>query len=95
MQRMTHELNQYDPYHFQRIAHESCEQVRHSANDAVNKSSKLLRLFQLSFVLFAVITTFLTAFIVALYLSGELPWEIHLKAKNERNLGKALLQAVA
>lgn len=85
-------LGQYDPQHFQRIAHESCEQVKRAANDAVNKSNKLLRVFQIRFNFFAVLTTIITTFIIVLYLNGELPWEMHHQAKNERQAGKALLQ---
>lgn len=36
--------------------------------------------------------TILTAFIVVLYLNGELPWEMHHVAQNERQAGRMLLQ---
>ena len=45
------------------------------------------------FSLVAVFTTVLTAFVILLYLNGELPWEMHHKAINERHAGKVLLQA--
>jgi hypothetical protein len=92
-QNISSQLGQYDPQQFQRIALESCEQVKRAANNAVNKSNKLLQIFHLRFNFFAVLTTLLTAFIVVLYLNGELPWEMHHQAKNERQAGKVLLQA--
>lgn len=87
------QLSQYSPHHFQRIAQESCDYVKQAANDAVHKSNRLLHTFQMRFNFFAVFITILTAFIVVLYLNGELPWEMHHVAKNERQAGKILLQA--
>jgi hypothetical protein len=92
IQHLHKQLSPYAPDQFQRIAHESCELVKQSANDAVNKSNKLLHSFQLRFNFFAVLITILTAFIVVLYLNGELPWEMHHVAKNERQAGRMLLQ---
>lgn len=90
---ISKQLSRYDPQKFHRIANESCEQVKQAAHEAVHKSNKLLRMFQLRFNLFTVLTTILTAFIISLYLNGELPWEMHHQAKNERQAGKVLLQA--
>lgn len=91
--QINSQLSQYDPLHFKRIAQESCELVQQSANDAVHKSNRLLQTVQLRFNFYAVLTTILTAFIVVLYLNGELPWEMHHKAKDERQAGRILLQA--
>ncbi|BCA97124.1 hypothetical protein TUM19329_34850 [Legionella antarctica] len=87
------QLAKYDAHQFHRIANESCDHVERVASDAVSKSNKLLHLFQMRFGLFAVFTTVLTAFVIVLYLNGELPWEMHHKAVNERHAGKVLLQA--
>lgn len=87
------QLAQYDVNLFHRIANESCDYVGRAANDAVNKSNKLLSKFQFRFGLFAVVTSMLTTFISVLYLNGELPWEMHHLAMNERQAGKVLLQA--
>ena len=65
------------------------------ASDAVNKSNKLLSMFQIRFGLFAVFTTVLTAFVIVLYLSGELPWEMHHQALNERQAGKVTAPSLA
>jgi hypothetical protein len=92
-QAIATQLAKYDAHQFHRIANESCDHVERVANDAVNKSNKLLRLFQMRFSLVAVFTTVLTAFVIVLYLNGELPWEMHHKAINERHAGKVLLQA--
>jgi len=67
--------------------------VERVANDAVSKSNKLLSMFQLRLGLFAVLTTILTSFVIVLYLSDELPWEMHHQAMNERQAGKVLLNA--
>lgn len=87
------QLSQYDGQQFHRIASESCDHVARAANNAVRKSSKLLSLVQFRFGLFAAFTTFVTAFVIVLYLSDELPWEMHHQAKNERQAGRVLLQA--
>lgn len=92
-QAIAQHLAKYDVHQFHRIASESCDHVERVANDAVSKSNKLLSMFQLRLGLFAVFTTILTAFVIVLYLSDELPWEIHRQAMNERQAGKVLLQA--
>ncbi|WP_298625167.1 hypothetical protein [uncultured Legionella sp.] len=92
-QAIVGQLSKYDVHQFHRIASESCDHVERVAHDAVNKSNKLLNLFQLKLGLFAVLTTMLTAFVIVLYLSDELPWEMHHQAMNERQAGKVLLQA--
>lgn len=92
-QTISTQLSKYDVHQFHRIASESCDHVERVANDAVNKSNKLLSMFQLKLGFFAVFTTILTAFGIALYLSDELPWEMHHQAMNERQAGKVLLQA--
>lgn len=92
-QTIATQLSKYDVHKFHRIASESCDHVERVANDAVNKSNKLLNMFQLRFGLFAVFTTILTAFVIVLYLSDELPWEMHHQAMNERQAGRVLLQA--
>lgn len=93
MQNIDSQLSKYDVHHFHRIANESCDHIERVAHDAVSKSNKLLRMFQLRFSLFAVITTILTAFVIVLYLSDEYPWEMHHLAMHERQAGKVLLQA--
>lgn len=92
-QAMIAQLAKYDAHQFHRIANESCDHVERAAQDAVKKSNKILRMFQMRLGLFGIFTTVLTTFLVALYLSGELPWEMHHKAVNERHAGKVLLQA--
>lgn len=92
-QDIAAQLAKYDAHQFHRIANESCDHVERVANDAVGKSNRLLRMFQMRFGLFAIFTTILTTFVIVLYLSGELPWEQHHKAVNERHAGKVLLQA--
>lgn len=87
------QLAKYDVHQFHRIATESCDHVERVANDAVSKSNKLLSMFQLRLGLFAVLTTILTSFVIVLYLSDELPWEMHHQAMNERQAGKVLLNA--
>jgi hypothetical protein len=87
------QLAKYDAHQFHRIANESCDHVERVANNAVSKSYKVLHMFQMRFGLFAVFSTVLTTFFIVLYLSGELPWEMHHKAVNERHAGKVLLQA--
>jgi hypothetical protein len=87
------ELAHYDAAQFHRVANESCDHVERIAHEAVRKSNKLIGVFQLRYSLLAVFTTIVTAFILGLYLSDELPWEMHHQAMNERQAGKILLEA--
>lgn len=92
-QTIAVQLSKYDVHHFHRIASESCDHVEQVANDAINKSNKLLNMFQFRLGLFAVFITILTAFVIVVYLNDELPWEMHHQAMSERQAGKVLLQA--
>ncbi len=87
------QLAKYDAQHFKRIAIESCDHVEQVANNAIAKSNKLIHLLKLRLGLFSVILTLFTAFIIALYMNDESPWEIHNQAMNERQAGKMLLKA--
>jgi hypothetical protein len=90
---ITSKLAQYDINQFHRIANESCTHVERIAQLSEKKNKNLTRNFHLRYGLLAVITTVITVFITVLYLSDELPWEMHHQAKNERNAGKVLLNA--
>ncbi|HAU1152070.1 TPA: hypothetical protein JBI12_08985 [Legionella pneumophila] len=92
-QTMALQLAKYDVQHFHRIANESCDHVDRVANDAINKSNKMLNMFQFKVGLFAMLITVLTAFVIVIYLNDEMPWEMHHKAMSERQAGKVLLQA--
>lgn len=91
--QMLSELKHYDVAQFHRIANESCSHVERLAQATIKKSQRALGLFQLRHSVLAILTTALTAFIVSLYLNGELPWEMHQKAVSERQAGKVLLDA--
>lgn len=92
-QNIANQLSKYDVHQFNRIASESCDHVEQAAQDAIYKSHKLLNNFHWKSSFFAIVLTVLTTFIIVLYLSDELPWEIHEQAMNERQAGKVLLQA--
>jgi uncharacterized protein YukE len=87
------QLGHYDHRQFSRIANESCLYVEKSANNAIARSNKLLRMFQWRSVVLTFATSLLTAFALGLYLSDELPWEIHQHVMNERGAGKLLMSA--
>lgn len=91
--KIDSQLVEYDVQHFRRITNESCEHVEKAAQDAVIKSSHLLKTVQWRSAAFALLTTILTAFAIGLYVSNEMPWEIHQHAMNEREAGKALIKA--
>ncbi|HAT6937249.1 TPA: hypothetical protein JAN57_09935 [Legionella pneumophila] len=92
-QTMALQLAKYDVQHFHRIANESCDHVDRVANDAINKSNKMLNMLQFKVGLFAMLITVLTAFVIVIYLNDEMPWEMHHQAMSERQAGKVLLQA--
>ncbi len=87
------QLASYDVDHFRRVASDSCEQVEKMSSNAIQKSAGLLRNFQWRSIALAFSTTILATFILGMYLSNEMPWEIHQQAKNEREAGRTLLQA--
>jgi len=93
LQNMTTLLAKYDVHQFHRIASESCDHVERTANHAVHKTNKLFKKFQLRLGIFLLFSTLLTSFSIALFLSDELPWEMHHQASKERQAGKLLLQA--
>lgn len=93
LQNMETQLAKYNVSQFHRIASESCYTVERAANDAISKSNQLLHRFRFRYGFFAVFMTFITAFVIVLYLNDELPWEMHHHAMNERQAGKVLMQA--
>lgn len=86
-------LSKYDVHQFHLIASESCDHVHRVAADAVDKSTRILKTFNLKLGLMLVFTTLLSAFFYSLYLNDELPWETHHHVMNERQAGKVLLHA--
>lgn len=93
LERIDSQLAHYDPRHFSRIANESCSQVEKSAKHAITVSNKLLRRFEWRAIILTFATSLLTAFAIGLYVSDELPWEIHQHVMNERGAGKLLISA--
>ncbi|KTD52224.1 hypothetical protein Lqui_1068 [Legionella quinlivanii] len=91
--KIDQQLADYDAHYFKRIANESCIQVEKVATRAIQKSTGLLRSFQWRSVSLALIVTFITSLFIGLYISNELPWEMHQHARNEREAGKVLLKA--
>lgn len=87
------QLKSYDVEHFRRVANESCETVEKVATHTIKKSSSLLRSFQSRSICLALAATCFATLITGMYISNEMPWEIHQHAKNERQAGRALIQA--
>ncbi|STX27623.1 Uncharacterised protein [Legionella beliardensis] len=90
--RINNQLADYDVDHFRRVASESCMQVEKVATVTMRKSANLLKAFQWRSIALALVTTFLTAFAISLYVSSETPWESHQHALNERQAGRALMK---
>lgn len=91
--KIHNQLAAYDPEHFQRVANNSYEQVEKVSSNAIQKSAGLLRNFQWRSMALAFSTTIVATFVLGMYLSNEMPWEIHQQAKNEREAGRTLLKA--
>ncbi|KTD66288.1 hypothetical protein [Legionella spiritensis] len=91
--RIDEQLAAYDIQHFRRVASESCEIVEKTATQAIAKSAGYLKAFQWRSISLALLTTILTAFAIGLYVSNEMPWEIHQHAMSEREAGKILMKA--
>lgn len=90
---LSAKLAEFDAQNFQKIAHHSCDQVEKSAQNAINKSSKILRLFHWRSAALVFLATVISAFAIGLYLNNEYPWEIHQHVINERDAGKMLMNA--
>lgn len=93
LNKIDQKLAKYDAEQFHRIATKSCEMVEKAATDAIFKSATLLKKYQWRTAALAVLTTILTTFGIGLYVSNEMPWEIHQQAMNEREAGKVLIKA--
>lgn len=91
--KIESQLSHYDVDHFRRVASESCDQVEHVAQNAVQTSTKMMRHFQWRTVALVLITTFVTSLTIGMYVSDEWPWELHQIAMNEREAGKVLIKA--
>lgn len=92
LKEMNQQLADYDINHFKRVANESCIHVEKVATSTMRKSSGLLKVFQWRSIALALLSTFITAFVISLYVSSEMPWESHQHALNERQVGRALIK---
>ena len=93
LKRIDTHLSEYDFNHFRRVASESCMQVEISALDSIKKTARYLKLFQWRTIALVISATLFSSIIIGLYLSNELPWEIHKQVLNEREAGKTLMRA--
>lgn len=91
--KINSQLATHDVDLFRRIANESCEKVEQVSSNAMQKSSGLLRNFQWRSMALAFFTTVVATLMLGMYISNEMPWEIHQQAKNEREAGRTLLKA--
>lgn len=93
IEKIDKQLGDYDVQHFRRVANESCEHVEKAAQDALLKSTSMLRTVEWRSIALALLTTLLTAFAISLYVSNEMPWDSHQQAIEERDAGKLLIKA--
>ncbi|WP_419419868.1 hypothetical protein ACNVED_00755 [Legionella sp. D16C41] len=93
LNQINDKLADYNVDHFRKVTTESCSYVEKVATLSIRKSTNLLKAFQWRTIALALITTFLTAFAISLYVSSEMPWESHQRALNERQAGKVLITA--
>jgi len=80
---------------FQQIADDSITKIEELSTETVGNCSRLIKSFQLKNALIAIGVATVTALTMGLYVSNEMPWEIHKHAAQEREAGKALLNAWA
>jgi hypothetical protein len=92
-QNIEQSLASFDPHSYQRLAQEGIEKINQSAESAIKKSEKVFSAVPLKTAALSLITAAITSLVIGLYISDELPWEIHKHAMLERNLGKALMNA--
>jgi GTPase Era involved in 16S rRNA processing len=86
-------LTSFDINEYKQLAQESIDSINRTSNDAVKKSEKIFSAFHIKTALLALVVSSLTALTIGLYMSDELPWEIHKHAMEERSLGKATMAA--
>lgn len=91
--KMDSHFNAYDAGQFHRIAHETTEHIKQQSKTSMMNSASMLKTLQWRSAAIAVATTFITAFVIGLYASSEMPWETHQHARNEREAGRVLLNA--
>lgn len=90
---LDQQLASHSTQALQRIAADTCEQVEKTAVHTLQRSTSLWQRVQWRSTILALVTTVFTIFSIGLYINNELPWEIHRRAINEREAGKALLKA--
>lgn len=67
--------------------------IEETTSQAVSQSRQLLKRFQLKTVALVFFSVAVTSLCMGLYISDEMPWEIHKHAMHERIAGQALLSA--
>lgn len=78
---------------FQRMAEQSCELVQETSASAISRLRDLVKWFHWKNLGLAFAITIFATITVGLYLSDEMPWEIHKQVVAQRNVGQAVLSA--
>lgn len=78
---------------FQRMAEQSCEIVQEASASAITRLRDLVKWFHWKNLGLAFAITLFATITVGLYLSDEMPWEIHKQVVAQRNVGQAVLSA--
>jgi len=76
---------------FRRKAEQSYQELEQAASDSISTVKRLLRWLKFDRIAIAVIAALLSAFLTAVYVNAEWPWESFHKAERERTIGKSLI----
>ncbi len=94
---LSHKLNTIiKKAKFDEIANLSIElkdDLEKATEDSVKQHKKLFKHFKLKTTTLILSVTLISSITMGLFLNAETPWEIHSHAKEERQVGKALLHA--
>lgn len=76
---------------YRRKSEESYLKLENTADNAISSIKKIMRWLQFERIVTAVVAALLAAFLTALYVNAEWPWESYQKSKQERVLGQHVL----
>lgn len=92
-QRIQNFLEQLNITEMRELADNARNSIENYAIDSVQQSKKLLRKFHWKNFLLILSLVVLNTLAMGLYISDEMPWEIHQHAVQERKAGQTLLNA--
>lgn len=92
--KQTAEISQtLDPENFKRVSQQSCRQIEKSASRAISTLQQFSKQMAWKNLLMVTVAAITASIFSSWYLTDQYPWETHRSNVEERQAGKALIQA--